>query len=96
MQVLMFTVITVMDDDTAGIEMGAQVLTIQENGIFESVAFLGLSSKPVGSVKVQIQIDAFIAVTPRTFVIGKSGKWKNINQQISFQPELGHHLQPLV
>ena len=55
----------------------------------KSITLIGLNTKPVAPVRVQIEVDTSIVVFPTTFVIGKNNSWKNISQKISFRAKNG-------
>ena len=92
-QLPMSTVFTVTDDDTAGIKINTNVLTIQEDGLAKSINFIGLSTKPVANVEIRIHVDSsLIDAMPISFNINRDtteSTWKNINQQIAFRAKNG-------
>ena len=92
-QLPMSTVFTVTDDDTAGIKINTNVLTIQEDGLAKSINFIGLSTKPVANVEIRIHVDSsLIDAMPISFNINRDtteSTWKSINQQISFRAKNG-------
>ena len=89
-----FCAITVTDDDTAGIKINTNVLTIQEDGLAKSINFIGLSTKPVANVEIRIHVDSsLIDATPISFNINRDtteSTWKSISQKFHFVPKMVH------
>ena len=81
----MFAVLTVTDDDAVGIGLKPNVLTLQESGVAKSLTFVGLKTKPVASVKVQVEAGPHIGVDPKFFYINENDPWKDINKPLFFE-----------
>ena len=77
------TVISVSDDDTAGINIDTNIVTLAEDGIAKFITVESLNSKPVSNVLVEIHVPSNIVVAPKSFIIHKR-EWSNItNNQIN-------------